>query len=195
MTVKPKSHISEEQAIITLIQVYLSHTAKWYSSLIASAVGVLALPILALNITITSDAPNTFLFLERGFFSVLTLFLLLASLYFVSKVNYSLALLDDLYASIEVRGTENNLMEYLIQRKSHLLSKVKVFRDLYRFQREVGKWLNLSTILLVLGSFAVGFFLLMLIWWGYSSMWQALFIFAALYLFSLGLLFKQIPIL
>ncbi len=88
MTVKSKSHISEEQAIITLIQVYLSHTAKWYSSLIASAVGVLALPILALNITITSNAPNTFLFLERGFFSVLTLFLLLASLYFVSNANY-----------------------------------------------------------------------------------------------------------
>ena len=192
---KPKPHLSEHEALVTLIQVYLSHTSKWYSSLIAAAVGVVAIPIVALNITITSNHTNNFLFSERSFFSILTLFLLLATLYFVSKVNYSLALLHQLYERIEVQNTNLNLLQFLIQEKSVLVFKVKAFKNIYRFQRDVIGGLNLGTILLVFGSFTVGVFLLLMIWWGYGAMWQAFALFASIYAISLIVLFRKVPIL
>ena len=192
---KPKPHLSEHEALVTLIQVYLSHTSKWYSSLIATAVGVVAIPIVALNITITSNHTNNFLFSERSFFSILTLFLLLATLYFVSKVNYSLALLHRLYEGIEVQDTNLNLLQFLTQEKSILVSKVRAFRTIYRFQKDVVGSLNFVTILAVIGSFVVGAFLLLMIWWGYGAMWKALVLFASIYLFSLIMLFRQVPIL
>ena len=192
---KPKPHLSEHEALVTLIQVYLSHTSKWYSSLIATAVGVVAIPIVALNITITSNHTNNFLFSERSFFSILTLFLLLATLYFVSKVNYSLALLHQLYERIEVQNTNLNLLQFLIQEKSVLVFKVKAFKNIYRFQRDVIGGLNLGTILLVFGSFTVGVFLLLMIWWGYGAMWQAFALFASIYAISLIVLFRKVPIL
>jgi hypothetical protein len=191
----PKPQVSEDEALVTLIQVYLSHTSKWYSSLIAAVVGVVAIPVVALNITITSNHMNNFLFSERSFFSILTLFLLLASLYFVSKVNYSLALLDQLYQNIEVKNINLNLLKYLIQQKSVLISKFRTFQKMYRFQRDVTGSLNLGTILVVIGSFAVGVFLLLMIWWGYGAMWQALALFASIYAISLIVLFRQVPIL
>lgn len=191
----PKPQVSENEALVTLIQVYLSHTSKWYSSLIAAAVGVVAIPVVALNITITSNHMNNFLFSERSFFSILTLFLLLATLYFVSKVNYSLALLHQLYESIEVQNTNLNLLQYLIQEKSVLVSKVKAFKSIYRFQRDVIGGLNLGTILVLIGSFIVGVFLLLMIWWGYDAMWKAFALFASIYAISLIVLFRQVPIL
>jgi len=192
---KPKPQVPENEALLTLIQVYLSHTSKWYSSLIAAAVGVVAIPIVALNITITSNHTNNFLFSERSFFSILTLFLLLATLYFVSKVNYSLALLHQLYERIEVQNTNLNLLQFLIQEKSVLVFKVKAFKNIYRFQRDVIGGLNLGTILLVFGSFTVGVFLLLMIWWGYGAMWQAFALFASIYAISLIVLFRKVPIL
>lgn len=160
---KPKPQVPENEALVTLIQVYLSHTSKCYSSLIAAVVGVVAIPIVALNITITSNHTDNFLFSERSFFSILTLFLLLATVYFVSKVNYSLALLHQLYESIGVQNTDLNLLKYLIQKKSFLVSKVKVFKSIYRFQRDVIGGLSLGTILVIIGSIAVGVFLLLMI--------------------------------
>ena len=192
---KPKPQVPENETLLTLIQVYLSHTSKWYSSLIAAAVGVVAIPIVALNITITSNHTNNFLFSERSFFSILTLFLLLATLYFVSKVNYSLALLHQLYERIEVQNTNLNLLQFLIQEKSVLVFKVKAFKNIYRFQRDVIGGLNLGTILLVFGSFTVGVFLLLMIWWGYGAMWQAFALFASIYAISLIVLFRKVPIL
>lgn len=192
---KPKPQVPENEALVTLIQVYLSHTSKWYSSLIAAAVGVVAIPIVALNITITSNHTNNFLFSGRSFFSILTLFLLLATLYFVSKVNYSLALLHQLYESIEVQNTNLNLLQYLIQEKFVLVSKVKAFKSIYLFQRDVIGGLNLGTILVVIGSFAVGVFLFLMIWWGYGAMWQGFALFASIYAISLIVLFRQVPIL
>ena len=185
----------ENEALATLIQVYLSHTSKWYSSLIAAAVAVVAIPIVALNITITSNHTNNFLFWERSFFSILTLFLLLATLYFVSKVNYSLALLHQLYEKIEVQNTDLNLLQYLTEEKSVLVSKVKAFKIIYRFQRDVIGGLNLGTILVLFGSLAVGAFFLLMIWWGYDVMWQAFALFASIYAISLIVLFRQVPIL
>jgi hypothetical protein len=148
-----------------------------------------------LNITITSTHTNNFLFLERSFFSILTIFLLLVSLYFVSKVNYSLTLLDQLYESIEVKSTDQNLLQYLIQRKSVLISRVRAFRTFYKFQKDVLGSLNLVTMLAVIGSFAIGAFLLLMIWWGYGAMWKALVLFVSIYLFFLIMLFRQVPIL
>lgn len=191
----PKPHLSESEALVTLIQVYLSHTFKWYSSFIASAVGVVAIPVVALNITITSSHTSNFLFLERSFFSILTIFLLIASLYFLSKVNYSLALLDQLYERIKVRDTDWNLLQYLIHRKSVLVSRVRAFRTFYRFEKDAVGNLNLVTILAIIGSFAAGVFLLLMVWWGYGGMWKALVLFAAIYLLSLIMLFRKVPIL
>lgn len=192
---KPKPQVPETEALVTLIQVYLSHTSKWYSSLIATVVGVVAIPIVALNITITSNHTDNFLFSERSFFSILTIFFLLATLYFVSKVNYSLALLHQLYESIEVQNTNLNLLQYLIQEKFVLVSKVKAFKSIYLFQRDVIGGLNLGTILVVIGSLAVGVFLLLMIWWGYGAMWRAFALFAFIYAISLRVLFRQVPIL
>lgn len=192
---KPKPQVPETEALVTLIQVYLSHTSKWYSSLIATVVGVVAIPIVALNITITSNHTDNFLFSERSFFSILTIFFLLATLYFVSKVNYSLALLHQLYESIEVQNTNLNLLQYLIQEKFVLVSKVKAFKSIYLFQRDVIGGLNLGTILVVIGSLGVGVFLLLMIWWGYGAMWRAFALFAFIYAISLRVLFRQVPIL
>ena len=192
---KPEPQVTEKEALMTLIQVYLSHTSKWYSSLIAAVVGVVAIPIVALNITMTSNHKDNFLFYERSFFSILTLFLLLAAVYFVSKVNYSLALLHQLYESIKVQNTDLNLLQYLIKEKSHLVSKVEAFKSLYRFQRDVIGRLNLGTNLVVIGSIAVGVFLLLMIWWGYGAMWPAFSLFNLIYAISLIMLFWKIPIL
>lgn len=186
--------MSELEALTTLIQIYLSHTFKWYSSLIASAVGVIAVPIIALNITITNNNPNTFAFAERSFFSFLTLILLLASLYLVSKVNYSLGLLQEIYERIEVKDTGKNLSQYLIQRKSELLSKIKAFQ-IYRIQKAPQKEFTLSTWIPLLLAFFVGLFFFLLIWWGHKDLKYGLLLFGSVYLLASYLFFKHVTIL
>ena len=164
-----KPQISEPEALIAIIQVYLSHTSKWYSSLIASLLSVVALPIIALNITVTIDYPSAFGFLERSFFSSITLFLILISVYLISKVNYSLALLDQLYESIEIKDTQQNLSQYIIQRKANLLTEITPFKNIYRFQKDTKKGLATSTFVPLFTTFIVGLFLLLLIWWKHGD--------------------------
>ncbi|MFC1968338.1 hypothetical protein ACFLVX_02970 [Chloroflexota bacterium] len=194
MSENQEREVSEVQALTILIQIYMSHTSKWYSALIASAVGVIALPIIALNITITGNDPNAFDFVERSFFSLITLFLLLSSMYFVSKVNYSLALLQRIYDSIVVEATGKSLSQYLIQRKSELLSKVKAFRP-YKLQKAPEKWLFASPLVHLLFAFIVGLFFFLLIWWGHENLEYGLLLFCSIHLLFLSILLKYVTIL
>ena len=186
-----RPRISESEALIAIIQVYLSHTSKWYSSLIASLLSVIALPIIALNITVTINNPSAFDFLERSAFSLITLSLSLISVYLISKVNYSLALLDQLYESLEIKYTQTNLRQYIIQRKSNLLSEIKPFKMLYRFQKDTENSLAINTYLPLSIAFMAGLFLLLLIWWKHGDCIYGVLMFGLLYGLFLCLLFRQ----
>ena len=189
-----KREISEIQALITLIQVYLSHTSKWYSSLIASAIGLIAIPIVSLNITITNN-PTRFDFIERSLFSFMIIILLLVSLYLVSKVIYSLSLLQHIYEIIEIKGTDQNLSQYLIQMKSELLSKIKAFK-IYKLQKDPKKELAVFSLTIPLLVFVGGgLFLFFTVWWGHEDMVYGLILFGSIYLLLVWNLFHKTPIL
>ena len=181
--------ISEKEALSILIQVYLSHTAKWYSALVALALGLLVIPLFALNSSL-NDYSN-FGFVLRMSFSVLTLLFLDAAFYVVSKVTYSLALLSEFYGRLRISGTEKTLDAYLIEVKTALRDKMKIFR-VYKMRLSGGYefWIVGS----IIGFLVLGPILFYLVW--FES--DCLFIFvgssAAVYFISLLILSRIVQI-
>ncbi len=175
--------ISEKEALVTLIQIYLSHTAKWYSALIAIVLGLLIIPLFVLNASLSFNPK--FGIPERVIFSVFTLLFLDAAFYCVNKVLYSLALLSKIYNRLEVSNTGGTLGEYLRNLKSNLHKKIKIFKFYkYGIYGEI--------IGSIVGFCIIGLFLFSFVWWGYSDFRDWVLIFEAIYLATILFLFKII---
>jgi len=180
--------IPEEKALSTLIQVYLSHTAKWYSALVALTLGLLVIPLFALNASLSNW---NFGFELRLVFSVLTLLFLDASIYTVAKVIYSLALLSEFYGKLKIIGVEKTLAAYLIEVKKGLRDKVKAFR-IFKMEQSVRS--KFQIVGSIIGFLLIGAILFSFVWWEYDCFFLCLVISEAIYLVSILTLLRVVQI-
>ena len=181
--------ISEKEALSTLIQVYLSHTAKWYSALVALALGLLVIPLFALNASL-SDTLN-FGFTERLIFFVLILLFLDAAIYSVTKVIYSLALLSEFYSRLKIVEVGKTLDAYLIEVKTGLRDRVKAFR-LYKME-QTEKY-TFQIVGSIISFLFIGVILFSFVWWKYDCFFLYLVGSEIVYFVSILILFRIVRI-
>lgn len=129
-----EKNIPEGEVLNTLIQVYLSHTSKWYSSAIATLIGALGIPFLVFNLQITSS--NSLSIIYLNLFSLITISFLLATLYFLHKVIYSLQFLEELYKKLVIRDSEKSLTDYRNELMRQLKHKSWVFKFLVKREKD-----------------------------------------------------------
>lgn len=177
--------ITEADALNILIQVYLSHTSKWYSSVITTFIGALGAPLLIFNLQLSAPGKISTLYLH--IFSIVTVLFVVATQYFLHKVIYSEQLLEEIYAKYKVSDgkKESTLIVFRNDIMNKLKGKSAVFRHLvkrnardYLGVKENNFFYYMSILLTIFGGVA----LLVLIWLpaqrGYSGilLWSAMFL-------------------
>ena len=186
-----ENSISEKDALNTLVQIYLSHTSKWYTSVVATLIGSIGFPLLAFNLRIASSASLGVIYLN--IFSFFTITFLLATLYFLHKVIYSLQFLEELYQKLKIREGERTLADFRNELMRELRPRSKIFKFLVT--RERGEQLYKLHNFIFAASFVVAFvegiIFLVLIWGGftknleYQFLWVGIFaLLIVFYLFA-----------
>ena len=162
----PKKNISESETLNTLIQVYLSHTSKWYSSAIAVLIGSMGIPFFVFNLQKSSSHSLSNLYLH--IFTLITLSLLLATLYFLHKVIYSLQFLEELYNKLEMRDSGKSLNDYRNELMQQLKLKLWIYKFLVKREKDNTekeyKLHNLFFVASFIFAFVGGLMLLSIIW-------------------------------
>lgn len=188
--------ISEREALNILIQVYLSHTSKWYSSVVATLIGSIGFPLLAFNLQLTAGKSIDVIYLR--FFSFITISFLLGTLYFSHKVIYSLQFLEELYRKLIIAYEEKTLTDY----RNKLMKQLKHYSLIFKFlvkreQKSNKKEYKLHNTFFIASFFLTligGFILLSFIWWPITKFWNCALIWEGILLIfiSIYLLVKTI---
>jgi len=187
--------MDDNEGLNILIQVYLSHTSKWYSSVITTFIGALGIPLLVFNLQLTLAEKIRELYLHL--FSFLTVLFLLATLYFLHKTIYSLQLLEELYRKMLIEDGKRNLIEYRNEIMNILKDKSIIFKQLVKRKQKdqiSRKYFNLlfySSFLIALGG---GILLLSLIWIPFNENMERIMIWECIYCIGLLVYLKKKPI-
>ena len=190
-----KEYLSKTDALNTLVQIYLSHTSKWYSSVVATFIGAFGIPLLVFNLQLTLSEKIREVYLH--IFSLLTIIFLIATLYFLHKVIYSLQFLEELYKKLIVidEGKTKNLIAFRNEIMNVLKSRSKIFNELVKREKEDPISYKQNNVIYYLSIFVAifgGMFLLSLIWIPYNENWHSILIWEMLYLiFNLLYLIKK----
>ena len=129
--------IKETEAINILVQVYLSHTSKWYSSLTTTVIGAIGIPLLIFSLKAVPQYEIRLPYLHM--FSFMTTALVLASLYFFHKVVYSLDFLEGLYKRLSIVGPEKSVEDYRNRLMREMKGESLIFRFLVKGKNIRGK--------------------------------------------------------
>jgi FlaA1/EpsC-like NDP-sugar epimerase len=129
--------IKEKEAINLLIQVYLSHTSKWYSSLTTTVIGAIGTPLLIFSLKAVPQNEIKRLYLHL--FSFMTVAFVLASLYFFHKIIYSLDFLKKLYKRLSIIGSGKSVDDYRNRLMREMKEKSLIFRFLVKRKKIRGK--------------------------------------------------------
>ena len=161
-----EKNISESETLNTLIQIYLSHTSKWYSSAITTMIGAMGIPFFVFSIQRSSSNSLSNLYLH--IFTLITLSLLLGALYFLHKVIYSLQFLEELYNKLEMRDSGKSLTDYRNELMRQLKLKSWIFKFLVKREKHNNekeyKLHNLFFATSFIFAFVGGLMLLSIIW-------------------------------
>jgi len=184
--------LSKKEALSTLIQIYLSHTSKWYSSVVTTLVGSIGFPLIAFNLQLSTGKNLDSIYLHL--FSFMTVSFVVGTLYFSHKVIYSLQFLEELYHKLTLEEDSKTLTDYRNRLMGDLRHDSLIFKFLVnRKQSEWKKEYRSFNVFFISGFFLAllgGFILLSFIWWPitqnllFSFVWEGiLLILIVTYLF------------
>ncbi len=170
--------ITEKEALNTLIQVYLSHTSKWYSSVVTTLLGSIGFPLIAYNLQLSTGKNLDSIYLHL--FSFMTVSFVVGTLYFSHKVIYSLQFLEELYHKLSLAENGKSLTDY----RNKLMRDLRVDSLIFKFlvkrkKREWKKEYRSFNVYFISGFFLAllgGYLLLSFIWWPITQNWLFSFV-------------------
>jgi len=191
--------IKEYEALLALMQMYQGQMSMLYSASIAIALGLLIVPLFALNASLNLSPAQTFGLKERLICFVVTFTLLLAAIYCANKTIYLGAILRQALIRLEVTDKGKSLMRYNTEVKEELRDKYPIFKK-YKMaaqfkEVELKRSYKLQVFESIAGAIVVALILFSFIWWRWDHFFWYLLESELIYGLSIWLLFRFLPIM
>lgn len=161
--------IKENDALLTLMQMYQSRMSMLNSTCITLAVGAVVIPLFALTSSLNLS-PEIFGLKERFICFIFTLGLALTGVYYVHKTIFIRALMWQTLIRLDVMDKGKSLLEYYDEMKVELRNKYPAFRKYniitHTKETTLEHSYNKQDRGFVAGSIVLTLILFSFIWWG-----------------------------